>query len=393
MHGHIFAMPPITENNHDNMSKLSTSLRYLLLFLLLASGHLAKANTYFDDNRVTITYDYLKGIVKIDYMYLDEDGIDDSMDRASLWYKDPSTGREIPLFDHGYADLQWFTTSVNTDVVGTGGYGAGNDLSYVGFQWNNIPTYLLGKKIDLIFRCNWDIDSNNSRFDPYTFATTRSLDFTTISPPSSIKVSQDQCNKVVVTWAASELKGAPDGNLKYYVYRYDGGLNLTPNGLDKSTKTFTDETVVDGKPYRYQVIAILILGKTQHYAYPGLFDGKSLPQPALPALSIGQDACAQSVKLSWTQLTVGVDKFILERSTTSNFASKVQLVNDATTYAYEDKPASGVTYYYRLTVQNSCKEGPAPIVTSIKPDYKLSDLVIAKQPFAITLTTSVLFID
>jgi hypothetical protein len=139
--------------NTFKMIKHFTLLRFFFLFLLLASGHLAKANTYFTDARVNIAYDYLKGTVSINYMYLAKEGEDDEMDRATLWYVDPTTGYDVPLFDHGYVGREWNEYSVNTNVTGLGANYVGDYLYYVYFEWNIIPAHLLGKNIKFKFKC------------------------------------------------------------------------------------------------------------------------------------------------------------------------------------------------------------------------------------------------
>lgn len=357
------------------MIKPFTLLRFFFLFLLLASGHLAKANTQFTDARVNIAYDYLKGTVSINYMYLDVDGIDDEMDRATLWYVDPTTGYDVLLFDHGYVGREWNGYSVNTNVTGSGPAYVGDDLYYVYFEWNSIPAHLLGKNIKFKFKCNWDIDADDRAYLPYNFTTEKNLNLTSITAPSSFTATTNQCNKVVLNWNAPELNSAPDARLNFYIYR--NGINLTPKsaGLDKSARTFTDETPADGAVYQYVLETKITLGKTQHISTKAPIIGQSLPQPAIVRLSIVQDPCTQSVKLDWTKLTRGADKFILERSTQANFSSKSVLVNDQQTYSFEDKPATNTQYYYRLRVQNTCGEGNETILP-FKPDYALPQLFI-----------------
>lgn len=304
----------------------------------------------------------------------------DAMDRGTMYYFDAAGNRQL-MFDIDYQNAiwrYWPGSPINTDVQYVGARQDGLDI-YLKFKWDNIPQNLLGKAIDFQFYVDWDLDNNdNQRGDGGNCY--YKIETETIDPVQNLQASSidNNCNGIQLTWNNPNTRGISFTQLRHFVFR--DGRNITPalSGLEGGNTTFTDDTAIPGVTHNYQIRSYLYTkSKTSHTVLSKSVSTRTYADPFNPVLTATEDGCSQQVKLSWTiQTKADLDKYVVERSTSSNFSNPQ--ITELTTNSdqYLDFAQNGVQYYYRVTSYNPCGEKASSNVVSVRPNYTLDDITI-----------------
>jgi hypothetical protein len=335
----------------------------LLLIILLPNN--VKADHDYNDGDVSVSYDYSNGWILIHYLGYDDSGIDDELDDCRISYLD--TDGQYKFLCH--IDAEWGhleSSEAGSEVVSY------DDGDWISTYWKNIPARLLGTTIMLKIEVDWDVDCNDNH-SGYDFTCYKTITATSITTPSSFTVSQNECNTVKLDWVNPATPIVWDSywtNYKVEIYR-DNSLLTTLNG---NTTTYSDNSVDDGTVYSYKIRALLTTGLSQHVTnFTSAANGNSQAQPVAPVLDNPVNyQCNKAVQLSWTHNGLNVSKFVITRSTTSNFSGDLQTYNITTTTdrSFTDNNVThGQTYYYKIKSVNKCDEGNESAVKSINTNF------------------------
>lgn len=349
----------------------------------------ADAFSNFNEEFVEVEYNFEEGAIYIDFIArltfapygaptsFFFGGVD-AMDRGILYYYDAAGNRQR-LLDLDYQEIIPIDRSPrHPDFEFIEAYKKGDLEIHLKFKWTNIPQNLLGKQIEFQFLVDWDLDNNDNQkgdFGTYYY----SVDALSIDPVQNLQASAiaNNCNGVQLTWANPDTRGIPYHQMRHFVFR--DGQNITPSltGLEGANTSFTDNTGLPGRTYNYQIRSYLYTqSRTTHSVISKAASGSTYAVPPAPVLTLTEDGCSQQLKVSWTMTsTAGLDKFVLERSSSSNFSNAQITEFPANSNLYQDNAQNGVLYYYRLKALNACGKG-ASSTGNIRPNFTLADLVI-----------------
>jgi hypothetical protein len=222
---------------------------HLVFFFFFCLVRFSYADYHFSSGDVEITSNLCNGGIKFKLKILDKGGIDDYVRHLYFQYKDMNGtyrtfaefwGKDdnacnyetntYKYFPDGDCDHYGFTVyGVNTNVVGDVDWESAGDLHWGTFTWLSVPdgdnfSYPFnGAAGDNIKVCgdfghdHPDWRAPTSDFDTVDF--TKSATVFSISTPTALMATTDNCDKIVLSW--QEPTGSCDPAKKYRIYRDD----------------------------------------------------------------------------------------------------------------------------------------------------------------------------
>lgn len=165
---------------------------------------------------------------------------------------------------------------------------------------------------------------------------------------SNVKTSLAGKNAVKVTWKA---KNNVTGYKIYRSTSKNSGYKLIKKITSKTTKTYTDKGLENGKTYYYKVVPYLTFnGKECDGGNSNVSSIKTFINTKISGLAVDSKAGASSVYISWKKSSNNLDGYVIYRSTSKNGKyKKLKTINSVKTTSYKDNNVKkGQTYYYKI---------------------------------------------
>ncbi len=190
-----------------------------------------------------------------------------------------------------------------------------------------------------------DDDGSYKTFNPFT------LIFYKPNAPQSLNVSQNECNKVDLSWSAPDNIRS-DGTNTYQIYKNDTLVVTTAN------TSYSHTSVTDGTEYDYKVRLKTVYNSTTNYGvFTNEVTGYSKPIPDAPTnVSASDDLCDGTIYIQWQWTDETPDNFEIQRSTssTTGFTSISTTLPGTQNYYENTPPLRNTIYYYKVRAKNDC---------------------------------------
>ena len=180
------------------------------------------------------------------------------------------------------------------------------------------------------------------------------LTFYRPNAPQNLRVSQNLCNKVDLTWEApSNVR--TNGTNYYRIYRNDSYIAE----VSGTTFSYSNTSVTDGQVYDYQVRMRTYLNGSNYGEYSNKVAGRSKPVPEPPSgVTASTDRCDGTVFIQWQWVGEAPNNFCIARSTSESGTYSIlssSIPGDQT--FYEDTPPDrNKSYFYKVITENDCND-------------------------------------
>ncbi len=187
-----------------------------------------------------------------------------------------------------------------------------------------------------------------------SYSNTAGVDTQLLSPTDLSASSTTSGYRVDLTWSdhatdesAYTVERSPDGSANWTILNSSLGPNAT---------SYSDASVMPITRYYYRVKATNSIGSSSYSNIASVTTINDTPRaPSNLSESRTGNPQNQTINLTWTDNSNNETSFVIERSTTSNFASGVVTMNvGANITSYSDRAlARQTTYYYRVKAVNA----------------------------------------
>lgn len=347
---------------------------FLLVAICLIQTNCLKAHEWDFDNDWDVTWDPCLGEFRVTFTYYFDDSDDDRLEWLKVYYFN-GNGDQIlfaQLEDEDFeardatfeSNGRTFYTSNHGFPVSTSNEGRiGNKFKY-SFVLKEVPDNLLGGNIKFKIRGKWleggGSDQDFSDQNIYKYESTQS-----ISAVSNIRVSENECNRITISWDDPSEKPCSFG-YKTFVDRRRSDSTIWYNiGYSSyDINQFIDNDVSDGVKYDYRTHTLFEPNEYQDDWAPNhtpTKTGFSKPAPPIPtSFTASTDRCDGKVLLEWTYpgTNHSSDTAIIERLHHSNFGNGDDpvVIRPGNNFTYIDNIGRGVYRYYRIREKNECND-------------------------------------